>query len=101
MIKQVYITSPAGCISTRGAIKDNLTTREGNIRVWESEESALKSIKIARGTAESILDGNQMALKEAKEEFPEFVEMYSNACKKMENVIEFYNSCEIKELRYN
>ena len=96
--QQVYIASPAGCISTKGALKNNLTTREGNIRVWESEESALKSIKIARGTAKSILDGNQMALKEAKEIRPEFVEMYSNACKKMEKEIEFYNSCEIKEL---
>lgn len=96
--KQVYITSPKGCISTKGAIKDNLTTREGNIRVWESEEKALRSIKIARGTAESILDGNQMALKEAKEISPEFVSMYSEGCEKMEKEIEFYNSCEIKEL---
>ena len=96
--KQVYITSPKGCISTKGAIKDNLTTREGNIRVWESEESALKSIKIARGTAESILDGYQSAVKESKEIRPEFVSMYSEGMEKMEKVIAFYNSCEIKEL---
>ncbi len=98
MSKQVYISSPNGVVSTKGAIKNNLTTIEGNVRVWETEEKALQSIKIAKGTAESILDGNQMALKEAKEEFPQFVEMYSGACKKMEKEIEFYNSCEIKEL---
>ena len=40
----------------------------------------------------------EMIVETMAEEFPEFVEMYSNACKKMENVIEFYNSCEIKEL---
>ncbi len=101
MSKQVYISSPIGVVSTKGAIKSNLTTIEGNVRVWETEEKALQSIKIAKGTAESILDGNQMALKEAKEEYPEFVEMYSEGCEKMEKEIEFYNSCEIKELRYN
>ena len=118
MSKQVYISSPNGVVSTKGAIKNNLTTIEGNVRVWETEEKALQSIKIAKGTAESILDGHQMALKEVKEicrsergrswtEFDkltirsEFVEMYSDACKKMEKEIEFYNSCEIKELRYN
>ena len=63
MSKEFYITSQGGCISTKGFFKDNLTTKDGNIVVWEDEASASRAIETVRWTWENDLADKKRAVK--------------------------------------
>ena len=97
MSKKFYINSPKGCVSHKGYLQDNLTTKDGDdIFLWESEEAAIKSFKIQRENIELKLDN----MRGYKKTDP-FAHFYERWIKGYERTLEFINSCEIKELSYN
>ena len=99
MSKEFYITSQGGCISTRGFFKDNLTTKDGNIVVWEDEASALRSIETVRWTWENDLADKKRAVKAPDQD--SFVYLYERWIKGLEKDLKWLDTCVVKELRYN
>ena len=97
MSKQFYITSQGGCISTKGFFRDNLTNKEGNILIWESEESALKSIEGFRSTRSFNLENKKESL---KKDSP-FTYLYEGWIEGLEKDLEWLDTCVVKELSYN
>ncbi len=97
MSKEFYITSQGGCISTKGFFKDNLTTKDGNIDVWEDEASALRSIEIVRETWENNLANKNKAVKGPDP----FEHLYERWIKGLEKDLKWLDTCVVKELRYN
>ena len=93
-----YITSQGGCISTKGFFKDNLTTKDGNIDVWEDEASALRSIEIVRETWENNLANKKKAVKLTDDSF---IHLYERWIKGLEKDLKWLDTCVVKELRYN
>jgi len=97
MSKKFYITSQGGCISTKGFFKDNLTTKDGNVDVWEDEASALRSIEIVRETWENNLANKNKAVKGPDP----FEHLYERWIKGLEKDLKWLDTCVVKELRYN
>ena len=98
MSKEFYITSQGGCISTKGFFKDNLTTKDGNIDVWEDEASALRSIEIVRETWENNLANKKKAVKLTDDSF---IHLYERWIKGLEKDLKWLDTCVVKELCYN
>ena len=93
MSKEFYITSQGGCISTRGFFKDNLTTKSGNIVVWEDEASASRAIELVRETWENNLTSKRGYKKDSP-----FADMYERWIKGLEKDLKWLDTCVVKEL---
>ncbi len=96
MSKKFYITSQGGCISTKGFFKDNLTTKDGNIDVWEDEASALKSIETVRRTWENNLANKKRAVTAPDQD--SFIYLYERWIKGLEKDLKWLDTCVVKEL---
>jgi hypothetical protein len=96
MSKEFYITSQGGCISTKGFFKDNLTTKDGNIDVWEDEASALKSIETVRRTWENNLANKKRAVTAPDQD--SFIYLYERWIKGLEKDLKWLDTCVVKEL---
>ena len=99
MSKEFYITSQGGCISTKGFFKDNLTTKDGNINVWEDEASASRAIETVRWNWENNLADKKRAVKAPDQD--SFIYLYERWIKELEKNLKWLDTCVVKELSYN
>ena len=93
-----YIESNTGCISNKERFDSWTCPKEGNIQLWNSKEAAERSLKYNKGLIKSGLEGVVRHLEEAKEQFPDMVEVYESGVESMESALKWVESCVIKEL---
>jgi len=98
MNRKAYIESNTGCISNKGSFKSWLCPKEGDIRIFETKETAERTLKYNKGLVKSNLDSMEKHLAEAKINFPDMADLYEDEVLRGKKDMKWFNSCEVKEV---